>query len=490
MPGARLFSFGRARPTRRALLGTALAAGAAVTAGCATHATAASSSSAKGPALPTAANATTKLVFYAKPPNASVNTNTIVALMQQTLEPYYAANKGLYVDIVPAELPTAQIIAGILAGRQMDIIYDNYFAPYAEQDLVVPLGPYFQRDNINPNIWNKAQFALYTTPKGPGAVPVYTGTSALAINQGMFDQAGYNYPSADWTYREFTTICQQMAHPADKTPVYGGTLFFYSNGPGQQGSWPFRAFGGNQVSPSGPPSQLSSPQNIAALDWLYQELFWPKIAAPNNVIGVTQFIRNQAAMIDMDTWELLSFARALSGTSVKFDFLPYPVFPSGRATFCTADFYAIAANSKQPDVAWDLMRWVSTEPTWQRATFSFALLSPALNSLWGEWATRIQQVVPFFAGKNFSWFGDAAAQGYAYPVEYYPYSDQRVWQLITPYFSQLYAQKIGVAAAARTIDQLVNAFEASAAQTGVGAGTNKTFPAVNNQTIASVPAGL
>lgn len=482
---------GSPRWTRRACIAGAGGAAAAL-AGCALHnAPPASAASAQSNPQPNPANAQTKVVFYAKPPNASVNQKTIIGIMQETLQPYYAANKGLYVDIIPEELPTTQIVASILAGEQMDIIYDNYFAPYAEQNLVLPLGSYFQRDNVDSSIWNKAQFALYNTAKGPMAVPVYTGTSAIAVNQNMFDQAGFNYPTADWTHQEFTAVCRQMAHPAGKTPIYGGTVFYYSNGPGQQGSWPFKAFGGNQVSPVGPPSQLSSTQNTAALNWLYEELFWPKVAAPNNVIGITQFVHDQCAMIDMDTWELLTFAQSLSGTPTKFDFLPYPVFPAGRATFCTADFYAIAANCKQPDIAWDLLRWVSTEPIWQRATFSFALLSPALNSLWGEWATKIQQVIPFFAGKDFTWFGDAASKGYAYPVEYYPYSDQRVWQMIGPYFQQLYTQQLSVAAAARTIDHAVNAFEASAKQSGQGQQVqSQLFPSVGGHTIAVVPPGL
>jgi len=482
--------------TRRAVLGGAagaFVAGASLLAGCSVG-QAATSAAAPPPnnnPQPTPANTQTTIVFYAKPPNASANANTIIRIMQEVLAPYYQTHKGVYVHLIPQELPTSQIVSSILAGEQMDIIYDNYFAPYSQQSLVVPLRSYFERDAVDPAIWNSAQYALYNTPAGPMGVPVYTGTSALAINQGMFDQAGLPYPSPTWSHQDFAAACRALAHPGGKKPIYGGTLFWYKSGPSQQASWAFKAFGGNQVSPSGAPSQLSSPPNLAALDWLYQDLFWPQICVPQDAAGWTQFVQGQCAMVDMDTWNLLGFAEALHGPSVKFDFLPYPVFPAGRTTFCTADFYAIAANCKHVDAAWDLLRWVSVEPAWQRATFAYSLRSPALNSLWDEWATTIQQVVPFFKGKDFHWFGDAAAKGYAYPVEYYPYADQHVWGIIAPYFSSLYARQSTVAGTAQAIDQVVNAYEASAQQMQTAqTAASSAFPAAGGQTIAVVPPGL
>ncbi len=447
--------------TRRALLGriaSSCVAGAVLMAGCARS----GASAARSQPMP--ANPTTKLVFYAKPVNAQVDQNTIQHIMQEVLAPFYATHRGVAIQIFTNKPPTSQFVADILANQQVDVFHDNYFAPYAGQNLLIPLQTYFQRDQVDPSIWNPAQYALYNTPAGPLAVPTYTGTSVLAVNRGMLSPAGVSYPSVAWTSQDFVSTCGAIARPGGPKPTYGGTIFWWSTGPAQQASWVFRGFGGNQVTPGDPaaPSQLSAPQNLAALDWLYHELFWPQVCVPLNVAGRTQFVQGQCAMIDIDTWNLLAFAQALSSTAVNFDFVPYPVLPAGRATFCTADFYAIAANCKQVDGAWELLRWVSTEPQWQRASFRYALLSPALNSLWEEWATVVQQVAPVFNGKSLQWFGDAASKGYAYPVEYYPYADQQVWTMIAPYFADLYARKLSVTGAARTIDQRVNAFETSA----------------------------
>lgn len=372
----------------------------------------------------------------------------------------------------------------------MDIIYDNYFAPYAEQQLVLPLRDYFQRDSVDTKIWNSAQYALYDTPSGPKGIPVYTGTTAYAVNQTLFDKLGYTYPSPDWTAQDFLTVSRQVTQ-VGKGRAFGSNIFWYTSGANQQASWVFRAFGGHQVSPTGAPSQLSSAQNVAALRWLYEGLFWPKIGAPQDAIGTADFVGGRLGLLMMSTWELLSFAMTLKGPSVKWDFLPNPVFPAGRATFCTADFYAIAANTQHPAECWDLLRWVSVEPDWQRATFKYSLRSPALNALWDEWAQTVQAVVPFFAGKNFSWFGDAASKGYAYPVDYYPHDDQRVWGLIGQYFTQLYDQKISsVEAGASQIDHVVNGFEAAVqANQAQLARAGQRFP-TDGPAIASVPAGV
>jgi multiple sugar transport system substrate-binding protein len=410
--------------------------------------------------------------------------------MQEVLAPFYAEHPDIDVHLVPAELPTSQIVTGILSGQQMDIIYDNYFAPYYQQQLVVPLEPYFKRNQVDPAIWNPAQFALYNTPQGPMGVPVYTGTSVFALNLGLFDQFGVPYPDQNWTYQQYTALLQALTRTGP-TPVVGGNIFWWSWGPSQQASWVFRAFGGHQVSPGGPPSQLSSGPNLAALTWLYEDLFWPRIAVPQDVANWTQFVQGRLGVLDMDTWNLLTFALALRGTAVKFDFWPYPIFPAGRATFCTADFYAIAANSRSPDACWELLRWVSVDPTWQRATFKYALRSPALNSLWEEWATTVQTVVPFFHGKDFRWFGEAAAKGYAYPVEYYPQADEQVWSLLAPYFTALYRrQSSDVTSTARAIDQVVNAVEAQAASLRQAQQAMQTRFPTAGPAMATVPAGV
>jgi len=476
------------RTSRRALLGAAAAlAGGAALAACSSKTAAGAAGSS---AQPSRTNPRTTVVFYAKPPNATTSQATLISIMQEVLTPYYALHPGIDVKLIPEELADQTIITGILAGQQMDIIYSNYFAPYYQQQLILPLQEYFKQDAVDPTIWNAAQYALYNTAQGPMAIPVYTGTTAYAVNQALFDNLGLQYPDASWTQDDFVNV-SRSATQAGKALAYGSDIFWYSNGPSQQASWVFKAFGGNQVSTSGAPSQLGSTQNQAALTWLYEDLFWPKISAAQDIVGTTQFIQGRLGLLMMATWELLDFAEALKGPALKFDFVPNPVFPAGRTTFCTADFYAIAANTQHADDCWDLLNWVSVQPQWQRATFSYALRSPALNSLWDEWATTIQTVVPFFRGKDFSWFGDAASKGYAYPVEYYPQADQSVWNLISPYFTQLYQQKIPtVQQAAAQIDQVVNAYETAAQSEQAQAQSEAQHFPTNGAAMTTVPTGL
>ena len=428
-------------------------------------------------------------MWYAEAPN-SLDIKGLTAIMQEALAPFYARHRSIDVRIIPGNLPTASMLPMLISGSGPDIFHDNYFAPYAQGGLLLPLRSYFLRDNVDPAIWNPRQAALYQTAHGPLAVPAYTGTTVYAVNLADFDQAGLTYPDASWTYRDFTHLAATLAKQDGAVRHYGADVMFGSGGPWNgEDAWVFRAFGGSLVSPSGPPSRFAAPSNLAALRWLYHDLFWPQVATVSYGGNVPAFIQHQRSMAVMGTWMLADLAASGVG-QLKWDFLPSPVFPSGRTTFCSANFSAISAATRHAEEAWELLRWLSVEPYWARANIKIWLASPILNSLWSEWAAAVQQVAPPLKGKALNWYGDAAGGGYAYPAAYYPHDDSLVNAIMVPYFTNLYNHRTSsVAGAARQIDQVVNAFEAhAAAQEAAARSEAGRFPTVG-PVVAKVQTG-
>jgi len=444
-------------PRRAALAGaTAAAAAMALGAGPLTRA-----------AAPTRGSGVITLTFAAK--NTGGPTPLLVELMQRSLAGFYASNRGVRVNITPAGVDTGAVLVQIFAGVAPDIIYDNYIAPYTQQNLLVPLTPYIKRDQVNPDIWNPAQVSIFTGVSGQMAVPVYTGTMAQMLNYTALDQAGLKYPTPDWTYTEFTALARALVlkQTSQRPQRYGTNLRWNISGPGENAYY-LKAFGGALVSPGAAPSQLSQGANLRALQWMYEDMIWPGVGRPGGA-GASDITSGALATEQVGTWWLVSVAQAMISSGLKLDFLPPPIYPGGRGCHCTADFYAIPQVSRHPDQAWELLRYVSAEPEWQRATFRYALLSPALNSLWDEWEQTVRATVPVFRTKQLQWFAQAAQQGYAYPAEYYPYADGQVTELATPEWTLLGNRQVDVVAGATQLDRMINAFERTAGPAIAGA---------------------
>lgn len=363
---------------------------------------------------------------------------------------------------------TSGNIAAMLAGSGADIISDLDYAPYVQEgNFLMDLTPLLARDKISTSIWSPAQIKLYQRPNGLFALPDYFGTMVYFINLSDFDNAGVTYPDSSWTSQDLVKLAGQLSTPASgTTPAHYGANIDWDWVDGEENQWAFLGFGGSIINADGTQSTLSQSGSVAAGNWVYEQLLWPGIAAPRVLTGTgyeaQQITSGVVSMSICGTWDLLPVISAVQ-SSFSWDFLPFPVLPSGRFTLGTNDFYGINAETKYPEQAWQLLRWLSAETTWQIAMMKLLLISPALNSLWETWLSLLVSVVPILKGKNLQWFADAAQQGYAIPRTYYAYEDTAALSILNTYLSELASQKLtNVSQAFALADQQINSFEEQA----------------------------
>ncbi len=115
--------------------------------------------------------------------------------------------------------------------------------------------------------------------------------------------------------------------------------------------------------------------------------------------------------------------------------------------------------------------------------------TPSLISLWGEYATVVEQVAPLVKGKGLQYFTDAA-QHWGIANTIFKYSQQQVGGIINAQLLKVYNGQASVPLAMRAAGQQVDALESAAGRLNVqAAGLAKAFP-VQGAKIAAVQPGL
>ena len=484
------------RTTRRqwfrhsATAAAALAAGGAL-AGCASGA---AGSSGAGPA-PTVQQA--KIILgmraWGVGSGAVGSPKTIDGLLYDATKPWRDQHPGVDIRIIENQGGPQAVITSIIAGDGPDIYHSWHPDVMFGDDFAyaADLTKYLRQTNSDLTVFNKAQMNMFATQSGVRALPYYLGIMTLAVNLGLLDSMGLTYPGDSWTYEDYAKLATSIARGAQgsKQKVYGADFAF-----GMFGAFPnlpptcvFEGFGGSYVVNGDPAhSNLDAAGSVRAVNWAY-DLARAKVLTPPG--GGGDFTKQTLGM----TWAPSFFLpQAATGwTGFKWRYNNMPAFPAtGPSTLCTSDLWCMNAQSKNPDLAWDLLHWCAFEPDWQRSQMDIFLLSPALLSLWDEWLTRVPNIAPPLADKNLKAFADLARGNQAYPKQFMRYSAPQAETLIDGISQQMWAGKLTVEEGLRQAAAQVDALEqASVVESQAAAQKAKAFPA-SGSAIAVVPAGI
>ncbi len=413
---------------------------------------------ASGGIRPSATNAPITLAFQ---PIIEGGLASSRAAQEKIIAGFEGQNPGVVVQMSDPAGTTANI-ASIRAGRGPDVFWDFHYAPYLAAGSLLRLDEYLSRENINPDIWSAAQMATLRTAtpaySGTFALPAFFGTMVYVVNLQDVADKGAQPPPADWTMGDFVTLAQRLSGTdSSGHRHYGASMEWYTNQTNDgEVRWLFGAFGGTYIDGAGTGVQLTLPASVAAGEWLYGELLWPQCGVERSPGGTAQnFVGGSISMGALGNWALKGLVDILPRT-LDFDFFPFPIFPTGRTTFGTDDFYAISATTKHPEQAWALLKWLSAETDWQRAQIQLQVLSPALNSLWPQWVEIVQQATPVLKGKAVQWFADAALGAYALTPQYFAAGDAQGQALMGNYMGELHSQRMTVAVGFQEAQNAIN----------------------------------
>jgi multiple sugar transport system substrate-binding protein len=150
-------------------------------------------------------------------------------------------------------------IAGGSAPDTFELNYEN-FVTYARSGALLDLSPYVG-DTIDPARYYPLALEGFTDEGTQFGLPATFSTVVLIYNRALFDAAGLDYPTSDWTWDDYTAAAEALTD-AD-AGVYGGfqpvTFFEFYKSLAQAGGEFFDADGN---------AAFNSPEGVAAAEWL------------------------------------------------------------------------------------------------------------------------------------------------------------------------------------------------------------------------------
>ena len=448
-----------ARVSRRFALRSGVVAAGAVLGGAALSACGASN---RAPTATRAAAAVYTLLWRPWYNFSGATSATGHELLMQGIQPWLDKHRGVQVNItyMGYHQPT---VTAILAGTGPDVFADWVLPIYLAQHLLLDLTKYVQEDNVDLGIFPALDMDLFRQGGVLWALPSYLHLQAPAVNLGLLDQLALQYPDPSWTYAQWGALMAQLTNKSSdpKKQRRGGWFNWggYDYWGGAPARYYLKGFGGEYVDPGNPAkSYLSSSGTEQCLSWI-AGLLADGVAGT----GPLDFVTGQQAITWMNTaGGLIPIAQ--NGGALKWQLYDEMVFPRGRVAFAASDFYAVSAATKNPDIAWSFMKYLTVESDWQKWMVHLALNGPNQKQLYPFWEETVKQVATRLADIDLNVFTRQMVENQPYFGLLYKYQDQASGQTIKADLAPVWNNPQGVAAACRQAAAQVDALQAQGAQ--------------------------
>lgn len=282
---------------------------------------------------------------------------------QARLDAFEAENPDITVELVYIPSDYAQKVQTMIAGGTppdvMQVAEDIH--GFSSKGQLLSLNPFIEQHGVNldERYGENGLLEAYSWQGELYAMPDRGGTLILYYNKDMFDEAGIDYPTKEWTWDEFLNAAQAMTIEEDgETVQYGFAAgdwwpwwmsFIYQNG-------------GRLIDSNGQPT-VNTPQVVEALQF-YTDLMYEYEVAPtpedfaNLGVGTDPlFAQGKAAMITTGFWNVGAMQEV---EDINWDIAP--IFQNEeRATVAFGSGLAIVSDTEHPDEAFRLVEFMTSE---------------------------------------------------------------------------------------------------------------------------------
>ncbi len=189
-------------------------------------------------------------------------------------------------------------------------------------------------------------------------LPYSWNNMVIYYNKNMFDAAGLEYPSDDWTRDDFLAAAKAMTADNDgdgNNDQYGfsgsgGSMFFTL-------PWIF-ANGANVVTEDFCAPNVTDPQVIEAVQFIHDMVYESKVApAPGTLTNTEiQFINGEVAMFGAGRWATGGMYRE---GFTDYDIAPWPGNPE-QTTEYGVDGFGIFRTSENVPASWEFLKYMSS----------------------------------------------------------------------------------------------------------------------------------
>jgi multiple sugar transport system substrate-binding protein len=288
----------------------------------------------------------------------------------KTVEDFNKRDPNITVNAqhIPSDEYKQKVETMIAAGTPPDVfwLHANYFAKFEDAAVLKDLKPFIERDQYPIDAFYETAVGQFSAKGKVLGIPRETSSIVVVYNKNLFDEAGLDYPTEDWTFDDML----EMAKALTKQDAQGNVVQFGMSVPLALGTymWPtIWSFGGEVLNrPEKDKCMLTKPETIEALQWLSDMVNVHKVAPAAAELAsqgpMDLFISNKLAMAFIGRWDVASVLRA--DPNFNMDIQHVPTGSAGKVTRLSSGAYAITAGSKYPEAAWEFIKYLTGRPVY------------------------------------------------------------------------------------------------------------------------------
>ncbi len=333
------------------------------------------------------------------------------ALMEM-VDAFMEAYPGIVVDVNLAPEYNTTIQAAFASGDSPNVFYvDSFKLPdWADAGVLAVGGDLIEdQDDIYPSLVEAFTYeGEYYCPAKDFSI------LGLQYNTDMFDAAGLDYPTADWTWEDLQAAAEALTGEDEDGNLVLGLMF-----PPNFERWlPFLYQAGGAVLDedwTGP--AFDSPEALEALEF-YVNLVVDGYAGPPSMVdagwGGEAFGQGRVAMVMEGNWVIQYLLDQFPDLNWGVTEMPSHV-DGEKATMVFTVCYGVAAENDHPEESWLLANFLTgTEGAKMVAEFGFGVMPARISSADAWLEARGEEYKAFVAGAEYAYkwqfpvgFGDA-----------------------------------------------------------------------------------
>ena len=287
-----------------------------------------------------------------------------IPIYQPRIDAFEKENPNIKIDFVQVPSDYDTKLQTMFAGNEAPDIVQvaENGQNFASKSLFIDMGELIESSDIDSDANWADTMKQYTYDGKVFALPDRGGPEILYYNKDLFDEAGLDYPTDDWTIEEYTEAAEKL------TVVENGeTIQYGASGMDWTPNWGafIKSNGGSLVEDN--EVVINTPENLEVLEWyndLYQDGFVGTYEFYESVAqsgADSMFSQGRVGMLTTGFWNIGNFTGL---DDLNFDIAPMPSFTE-PATWPFGSALAISKQSKHPEAAFKFIEYMTGEEAQQ-----------------------------------------------------------------------------------------------------------------------------
>lgn len=312
--------------------------------------------------------------------------------LQAVVDTFNAANEDIHVNLNLVPDYDTRLQTSLAGGAPPDVFYiDSFRLP----DLVAANAIEPAEGNIDdPGDFYESLRTAFTIDGTFYCPPKDFSTLGLEYNTDMFDAAGLDYPTEDWTWDDLRSAAEALTNEDES--VYGMVL---SADFARWIAFLYQA-GGSVTNEDFTEMTINSPEALEALEF-YAGLVEDGMAAQpadlDSGWAGEAFGKEQAAMAMEGNWIVPFLADQFP--DVNYGVTQLPAGPGGEATMAFTVCYGVPASGQNKEASFRLVNYL-TGPEGMKEWTDLGLAMPTRESLRDGWLEQFPELQPFLDGAD------------------------------------------------------------------------------------------